>query len=253
MGYVLPLNKRNGMPIPLVYKAGTLNDILQHFANENSTSNSINTIMAQPLGDAPAFCLMVFGSDNRYYAEHVAKRWIYVTKKLSEFGIGVLVFSSDSDPKYNSAKRKISEIGNESNEFGLNGIFKYGNGIKLPICVQDYAHIGTKLRNLLLKTIKYKTKLLMGDYYIQQEHLSQLMNMCEKDKHLLTATALNPDDRQNFDSVLKICDYRVINLLKKMAVGSDATIVFLQIISDANINVFMDRNLLPSTRLEKNV
>lgn len=52
----------------------------------------------------------------------------------------------------------------------------------------------------------------MGDYFIQHD---QLMRICRKDEHLLTATALNPNDRQNFDSALKMCDDRVIKLLKE--------------------------------------
>lgn len=87
----------------------------------------------------------------------------------------MLTISSDSDPKYNSAMRDNSYLGTNTDIFALKEIFKCGNVLKPPFYVQDYPHIGTKLRNLFLKTIDNPAKLPFGNFYIQQEHLNQLM------------------------------------------------------------------------------
>lgn len=250
IGFVLPINQENGMPIPFCFKARSANEILQHFADENSLAHFVNVIMAQPLGSTSSFCLLVFGSDSRYTADDVSKRWDFVTKELNKIGIGVLSISSDSDPKYSCAMRNNSGLGAVTNELLMGGLFKCGVNLEPPYYVQDCPHIGTKLRNALLKTIDDKEKFPFGRYHIQQNHLQELMNISSKDKHLLTATTLNPVDRQNFESVLKICSDRVINLLKHKVKDSDGTIIFLQIMSDV-IAAFMDRKLSPIDRLEK--
>lgn len=215
IGFVLPLDDRSGTPIPFSYKGRTAIEILQHFSKKNPISHFVNTVMAQPLGDAPAFCLLVFGSDNRYTAMDVAKRWAYISKELAKIGIDVLTVASDSDPKYNSAMRNNSGLGKDSNEYSMNGMFMCDTELRLPFYVQDYPHVATKLRNQFLRTIDNALKFPMGDYFIQHDHLVQLMRICRKDEHLLTASALNPNDRQNFDSALKMCDDRVIKLLKE--------------------------------------
>lgn len=250
IGFVLPTSESNGMPVPLVFKARTAIEILRHFSDKNPVAKYVNTVMAQPIGDAPAFCIIVFGTINDYTAENVSKRWIYMEGELAKVGIGVLTMASDSDPKYSSAMMKNSGLGNSSNGFSMNGIFMCGNQLKPPFYVQDTPHVGTKMRNFFLQTIKNPQKLRMGNYYIQQGHLNELMNMFPKDIHHLTATALNPVDRMNFDSVLKICDDRVISLLRNDVKDSEATVIYLQMMSDV-INAFMDRSLLPSDRLRK--
>lgn len=118
----------------------------------------MNTIIAQPIGDAPSFCTLIFGSDNKYTAVDVAKRWEYIVKQLASVGIGVLNISSDSDPKYNSAMRMNSGIGDDSEEYSMNDIFMCGREIKLRFYTQDYPHIGTNLRNLFLRTISNPLK-----------------------------------------------------------------------------------------------
>lgn len=61
---------------------------------------------------------------------------------------------------------------------------------------------------------------------------------------------MNPEDKQSFGSVLRICDLKVINLLNKVVNNSEANITFLQIMSDV-IAAFMDTTLTPIDRIEK--
>lgn len=250
IGFVLPTNKEIGMPIPFTYKARSASEMIQHFSNDLPIAHYVNTVMAQPIGNAPPFCLIVFGCDNRHTADEVARRWKYISNELEKIGIGVLCTASDSDPRYNCAMRRNSLLGCDSGEFTKDGLFKCGDNIKPPHYIQDYPHLGTKLRNLLVKSIGNPNKLPFGNFFIQMEHLYELMNRFDKDKHSLTETILNPVDKQNFDSVLKICDQRVISLLKREVRNSEATVIYLQIISNM-IDAFMDQKLSPKERLRK--
>lgn len=251
IGLVLPTNELSGMPVPFAYQAGTANEILQHLSNGGQTASFVNTIMAQPIGNtnnAAPFCLSVFGTDGRYTSENVSRRWKYASEELSQKDVCVLVVSSDSDPRYNAAMRMNSGLGIKS-KFSMDGFFKGGN-CEPPFYCQDFPHIGTKLRNFLLKTIGNIKKIPVGDYFVKMEHLQKLMVACGKDKHLLNFTDLNPEDRQNFDSVLKICDKRIIDLLTQNIKGSNGTVMFLKIVADV-IAAYMDRDLHPIERVEK--
>lgn len=120
-----------------------------------------------------------------------------------------------------------------------------------PFFVQDTVHIATKLRNFFLKTIVNSKLLPFGcKYFIQIGHLEVLLKKFTKDKHNLSEYTLNPNDRQNFESVLRICDQRVIDLLRSSVVGSSATIKFLEMIRDI-IAAYMNISLSPLQRVNK--
>lgn len=88
------------------------------------------------------------------------------------------------------------------------------------------------MRNFLLRTIQNKKTLPFGNRFIQLRHLLSLLENYPRDAHQLTASILNPSDRQNFKSVERMCDEKVINMLKTEIIGSEATVLFLEIIRD---------------------
>lgn len=245
VGFVLPLNEQNGLPIPFMFPARNAEEILNSFS-ENQPAHFLNVIMAQPIANVPAFCLMVFGSDNKYTGEDVANRWDNITKQLAKVNVKVLTISSDSDPKYNKAMRLLSKLGHKT-DFAWFSSYLNPNG---PFFIQDIIHLLTKLRNFLLRTLYDKRLLPFGNGFIRIEHLYELLNMFTKDRHQLTASTLNPVDRQNFRSVLRICHKRVSNLLRDHIEESNSTIQFLQIMRDI-IDGFMDHNLTPLQRIRK--
>lgn len=246
VGFVLPLNNQNGMPIPFAFPARDAEEILRHFSSNNTESSFLNVIMAQPMGNAPAFCLMVYGSDNKYTSLDVANRWKFINEELAKVNIKVLSFSSDSDPKYNKAMRVLSGLGFKTDFIWFSCL---GN-VRGPFYFQDWIHILTKLRNFLLRTMNDKKIVPFGTGFIRIEHLFILLGMFSKDKHQLTPSTLNPIDRQNFKSVLRICHSRVTDLLKENIKDSQATVIFLQIMRDI-CDCFMDLDLTEVQQLRK--
>lgn len=120
-----------------------------------------------------------------------------------------------------------------------------------PFCIQDTVHIATKLRCWLMKTLLQKKKFPFGDkFYIQIGHLMTILQNFSKDEHRLTASTLDPKDKQNFESVLRICDESVLCLLEEHVPRSDATKKFLEIIRDV-IEAYSDENLSPLDRVDK--
>lgn len=246
IGFVPPISPINGLPIPFQYPARSANEILEHFSIENETSSNLIIIMAQPIGNAPPFCLTSFGTKNAYTAIDVSKRWTYITSELNKLGITVLTIASDSDPKYNAAMRNLSQIGKQS-KFDWFSCDVDSDG---PFYIQDIVHIITKLRNFLLRFQWNKSELPMGKYFIRLQHLYELMDTVGKDRHFLTPSTLNPTDRQNFGSAKRMCSHEVIRLLREKIKNSDGTIQFLQTMREI-IEAFMDKCLTPLQRIRK--
>lgn len=240
-GFVLPLD-RDGMPIPFVYGARNTDEIVGHFAKEAPVAKSVITVVAQPISDAPPFPLLIFGTDSKFDAEDVSRRWKFLTNKLNALGIEVLTMSSDSDPKYNSGMRRNSRLGRKSKLFFGAPWFKCGDRNKFPFYVQDYIHLCTKLRNFLLKTLMDLNMLPLGDYYVQIAHLQYIVDNIPKDQHEITQSVLNPTDRQNFESVLRICNSKVFDLLEKHVKGSEGTVQYLKITKNF-LDAYMDYSL----------
>lgn len=251
VGFVLPINEQNGLPIPFSYKARSAVEITEHFSTGIQTASFVYTIMAKPIGDAPAFCLIIFGSDSKFSAQNVATRWKYIREELKKLGIVTLTFASDSDPKFNCAMRKNSSLGCVSSYFPKSEWFSCGNSIEPPFYIQDVIHIATKMRNWALKSLIHPEKFPFGDkYFIRLDQLHFLKDHFPKDQHRLTRTALNPVDRQNFESVLKLCDSAVIDLLKKHVKNSEATVMFLNLLKNY-IDSYLSISLSPLEKVQK--
>lgn len=246
LGFVAPLNKSNGLPIPFAFPARSAEQIFGHFSAGNSIATYMNVIMVQPVANVPAFCLIIFGSDNKYTTMTVVQRWQYIVEELRKAGISVLSISSDSDSKYNAAMRKLSKMG-ERTRFTW---FSSGENIEWPFFIQDSTHLGTKLRNLLLSTVFSSRQVPFGKYFIRLSHLYELIAKFPKDRHQLTASTLNPIDRQNFKSVLRLCDPKVITLLRDHIKNSQGTVQYLHMMRDV-LDSYMDPHLAPLQRIRK--
>lgn len=251
VGFVLPIDEKTGMPQPYMYPARNAAEMVRYFSNGTPISTVVNTIMAQPIGSAAPFCLLIFGSNNKYTSNNVSNRWKYVTNELTKLGVRVITVSSDSDPKFNTAMRTNSKLGCLSQELLCSDIFKCGHEISEPFYTQDVAHILTKLRNLLFKTTRNSEIFRFGaKYFITIDHLRTLIEKFRKDEHCLSQSCLDSNDRQNVDSALRICSENVIDMIRMHVPGSEATVLFLQIMADSFAS-YMAPDLTVVDRIEK--
>lgn len=114
-----------------------------------------------------------------------------------------------------------------------------------PSNIQDNIHILTKLRNRLLKP---SILLPIGNKQVSVSHLKILINISRKDVHGLTLKDICPDDRQNYDSFVKVMDQRVSDALVKNIPDTEATVMFIKICRQiaSSLN---DDNITPVERL----
>lgn len=77
---------------------------------------------------------------------------------------------------------------------------------------QDPTHIGTKLRNRLLKP---SILIPLGNKQVSVGHLKMLIEMVPKGVHGLILKDICPDDRQNFGSLEKVMQPIVTKSLEK--------------------------------------
>lgn len=113
------------------------------------------------------------------------------------------------------------------------------------IVVQDPTHIGTKLRNRLLKI---GISLPIGSYNVSINHLKNLVQNVQKSIHGLAIIDICPSDRMNFESFRKITDERVIDALKKYVPASDATVLYLKISREVTSS-YLELDLSPLERV----
>lgn len=251
-GFILPLDEETGMPIQGAFPARSGMEIISHFNENHTVARNVNVVMAKPLANFPAVPLLIFSTDSKFKSHHVQKRWKFIVNELEKLKIKVLAISTDSDSRYNSAMKRNAMLGNgkrlnimEADWFcsGLDANFEG------PFNFQDHLHILTKLRNLFLKTTFNQGKLPIGQkFYVQKGHLQFLLDNFRKDEHQLTTSILDPVDRQNVGSALRMCDQKVIALLKKNLPRSEGTVTFLEIMRSV-YDTFYDSYLTPLQRV----
>lgn len=113
--------------------------------------------------------------------------------------------------------------------------------------IQDIVHLATKLRNRLLK---YSILLPMGSKLVSVSHLKMLINNVKKEIHGLVKSDICPDDRQNFDSFVKVSSDRILDALKMYVVDSEGTVTYLKISRDIT-EAFTKLDLSPLERVYK--
>lgn len=117
--------------------------------------------------------------------------------------------------------------------------------VDVIISVQDGIHIGTKLRNRFLNS---SIILLIGNKAVSPVHLQYLIDFVEKAVHGLVHSDIFTEDRQNFQSLQKIMEDRVLNALKQYVVDSEATIMYLELCKLIT-SAFIDEGLNTNERV----
>lgn len=157
-------------------------------------------------------------------------------------GINVIGVSSDGDHRLLGsmrAKLKFSLVALTEKE-----LEKCAREETNWIYAQDTIHIGTKLRNRLLKA---GIILPMGEYFVSIDHLKTLLQL-DKDIHHLVQSDICPKDRQNYSSLEKIMHDRVIEALDKHVPNSKATVMYLRLCKKITSS-YLDVNMKPTDRI----
>lgn len=82
-GPVPPISNSTGMPIPHTFKARSTIEIARHM--KKPLSYLVYVVIAQPLKEnTPPFVLLMYGTDNKFKAVSVVKRWQFIREKLLE-------------------------------------------------------------------------------------------------------------------------------------------------------------------------
>lgn len=243
VGFALPMNTNNSLPIPFSFPVRNIHEMIGHFERKNTVSSLVNVVMAKPISTkyAPAFCLLLYGTDNKYSGEDVSIRWQCIIDRLENIGISVVSFSSDSDPRYNTAMKILSKLGQTSEKYPNINWFSCGDP------TNDAGKIST---SFIQDTLNSPKRFPFGKYFIKQSHVKKMIELYSKDVHNLTPMVLDPIDKQNFDSAMRICNVKVTNLLHRTLGGSQGTIKFLEIMRFI-VDSFMDVTLTPLQRIHK--
>lgn len=249
VGFVQPLCQKTGMPITEGYDALSARDIENCFYDKKGKHRKqaqyVTVVMASPVSNngIPAFCLLLFGSDGSFDAEDVSRRWKYIVATLKEHDITVIGVSSDSDIRYNSVMRKNMKLGEKNPNFPE--WFNCRSDLRDLRYVpdQDMVHIGTKIRNRILDH-----DLKFGQNVISISHILALLRSVPKPEHRLTENIVRTNDRQNFDSVLQICEIKIIKLIETNVKCSQGTVFYLKVLSSI-LRSYLDPTLSPLERI----
>lgn len=212
VGFVGPLDSKTGFPSRNNFPATSASEIQSYFKTLDRANYVYATVAKCPVDRSPSFCLNVFGTNNKFTYEHVLQRWKYLNSEAMKYGIKILGFSSDGDPRLLKAMRLKMSLTNSSDENWnwFHTTLSKGNDIQ-EICVQDTVHIITKLKTRLLKKDNI---IVLGNFYATVTDLEKIVSTYSKDKHLLVESDLRADDKMNYRSAEKISSQYVIDLLK---------------------------------------
>ena len=180
-GFKLPLD-RNSCPIEDSFPASSA-EVIQKYFKEEAKCNYAYCVMAQPISTAyPAFCLAIFGTNNRFTSSDVIARWKWISKKAKEHGITVLGYSSDADTRLLKAMRQETFQPECDNPLAWEG-WVVQEIVQDRSFIQDPLHIGTKLKTRLTKQ---SVVMPMGRYQASSEHIRALVNSSSKLDHRLS-------------------------------------------------------------------
>ncbi|KAG5672701.1 hypothetical protein PVAND_002810 [Polypedilum vanderplanki] len=215
IGVLIPCEKATGLPNDEHLVAVTPEDILRH-AKGRPKALFVQIIMAQPMvKGAPSYVLGVFPTNNEYTIKDVMNRWKFIIDELSTQNIVVDFISTDGAPTLLGAMKALTSFGTAKFNFHFKSPLNMMSTL-FP-CVQDGIHIANKLKT---RIINDNHQLFIGNYLASVQHLQKLVIDPDLSKlnHGLTYSDVNAfdqsKDKMNFQSTMRICDDKVLDLLK---------------------------------------
>ncbi|KAK3929383.1 hypothetical protein KUF71_018020, partial [Frankliniella fusca] len=246
VGFAPPLDSR-GLPDTSGFLA-TGEKAMEAMFDKAPRAHTAYVLMAQPMKEGAApFCLMAYGTDNRFHAEDAVRRWRWLKEEAERFGIAVIAFSADGDPKMLRGMRYASRPAGRlpNNPDAWSGFFD--QDLDSEVCfVQDTVHIGTKFRTGFCHRGK---SYIMGNYCASVVHLDQILENTTRLEHGLRSEDLDHTDKMNFDAVLRITDERVRQLLRGPGKEEfSGTEMFLTVVRDV-LEAFLAEQLPAEDRI----
>lgn len=84
VGIVLPIDKQSGMPKSNSFLAKFVEDIQKYI--KKPIAVHVYVVLAQPLKEnAPPFVLQTFGTDSKFTAKDVTRRWQHTIAELKKY------------------------------------------------------------------------------------------------------------------------------------------------------------------------
>lgn len=161
-------------------------------------------------------------------------------------GINIVGISSDGDNRLLKAMTNTMKLGLSPGS-SVEEFESWFEDISasINVCVQDSVHIGTKMRNRLLNS---SIVLHMGNQVTSIVHIKLLLEKISKEVHGLIWSDIMPEDKQNFSSLEKLMQPRVIDALEENIVDCKGTIMYLKLCKQITSS-YLDDNLKPIERI----
>ena len=240
-GFLLPL--KHGIPKSHYFQTNS-SDQLQEWFNNMEKTRQLNIHMVQPLIKsnpyAAPFLLAAYGISNSFKSVDVLNRWLWMFDKSQQSNVRILSFSTDCDPRYLLSMRLATgffarytntSISDRNDALEINipknwSSWFYMRSRQAFFCFQDGVHLCTKLRNRMLSET---ASMLIGNEEVSINILINLIESKSKLIHGLVKTDIEPKDKQNFSSCLKIVSDDVLVALEDIDY-SQATLVYLRLL-----------------------
>lgn len=262
VGFVFPCTK-NGLPRTDSFVALSFESMKEAF-HDCEIAKYAFVYMAQPLTQGvPAFCLACLGTNNKFTAEHVLRRWKYVFLECKKLGITVVSFGADGDSReLKSMQVSTHLLFSSANPMASLSPSSSSDNVSIPTewrqswfavkkpteisYVQDIVHVAVKLKSRLIKP---SIVLPLGKYVAGVHHLRLVHNNFNKDEHGLRERDINHKDKQNYEAVLRMTSKSMFHLLKSVpdAKGTSTYLYTLRCVVDS----YLDKSLQPLECIRK--
>jgi len=210
----------------------------------NDTSNYAYVIVAQPFRPkAPSFVLCMYGTNNKFTAHQVEKRWTWIEKEALKFGLVIEGHSSDGDSRLLKCMIYRTVTSHPDKKWN----FFQSNKVQSQLCMQDHIHTATKLKSRLCKP---SVIIPFGKALVSRGHLISLVETVSRDLHNICSSDIDCKDKMNYRAVQKLTNPKVSELLREHVPLSEGTATYLEMISDT-LDSFTDPSLPPVKRIEK--
>ena len=98
VGFVLPCDQ-DGLPICDSFIASSFETMEKYFENASLAKYAFVYVVQPLTKGVPPFCLACIGTDNKFDAEVVMKRWQYIHDQLNQRGIHLVSIGADGDSR----------------------------------------------------------------------------------------------------------------------------------------------------------